>query len=277
MACRISFSASVRFYRLTYVTPFLFERFRKDDPDESAPLLVAIPHAGAGASPFYSWRVHLPDAMELAAVRLPGRERYLSRPAPDSLNDVIDLIATAIAAWRPSRYAIFGQCSGALIAFEVARELRRRGQILPDRLFLGSQTAPDQPRLATAICDLPDAEFFDALRSSAAIPADVVFGGAFWSLVSKNLRADFRCIAKFNYRPERPLSTPIIALVGSSDSTLSHSAVSGWRSQTDREFKVGIIKGGHILTSSEPSDVLGYLISEWPELERLDDSNVTGY
>jgi surfactin synthase thioesterase subunit len=61
--------------------------------------------------------------------------------------DAIAELADEVAALDAEPFAFFGHCSGALIAFELTRELRRRDAPLPLQLLATSQPAPRLSRI----------------------------------------------------------------------------------------------------------------------------------
>src|SRR6478609_4610386 len=90
--------------------------------------LICLPHAGAGASMFNDWPGLLPPEVEVVGVQLPGRQdRIKEKP----FTDVSRLVATVAHVIRPLLdlpVAFFGHSGGALLAFELARALQRRGE-----------------------------------------------------------------------------------------------------------------------------------------------------
>ncbi|MGH6679076.1 MAG: thioesterase II family protein, partial [Bradyrhizobium sp.] len=104
--------------------------------------LVAFPHAGGGATAFYPLAGLLPEAIELRAVQLPGRETRLGEAPFTRLPPLIDALADALGDSLRVPYALFGHSLGALIAFELAREFRRRRLPLPRTLIVSGRRAP---------------------------------------------------------------------------------------------------------------------------------------
>lgn len=112
-------------------------------PRPAAPLrLFCLSHAGGGASLFRHWHEPFATLAEICPVQLPGREGRLGEPAFASLHPLVDALIAALGDHLDRRYAIFGHSMGALVGFELARELRRRGLPMPVQLFLASYCAP---------------------------------------------------------------------------------------------------------------------------------------
>src|SRR5262245_10714091 len=129
-------------------------RFRRD----AAPRLrlFCFPYAGGTASAFRGWHDAIPQPIEVCAVRLPGREARLAEPPFTSSETLVPAVADALEACLDVPYALFGHSMGAVAAFEVARELRRRARQPPVRLFLSGARAPERPNPDPPIGHLSD-------------------------------------------------------------------------------------------------------------------------
>lgn len=121
--------------------------------------LFCFPSAGGDAAVFRDWQAGLPSAIEVCPVELPGTGRRL--PEPPSFDTVLGLCHTLAADLLPCcdrPFSFFGHNIGALIAFELARHLRREQGLLPDGLFVAAQRAPRlrfSGRLSYVYCPEP--------------------------------------------------------------------------------------------------------------------------
>lgn len=118
----------------------------------------------------------------------------------------------AVRAVRP-------QHGGALIALELARELRRAGAAAPRHLFVSGHRAPQLPDPDRPIHALPYAEFVDELRQLNGTPAELLEQRRADALarLRNPLRADFELCEQYAYTPGAPLDCPISAFGGLSD------------------------------------------------------------
>lgn len=206
--------------------------------------LVCLPAAGSGTAAFRKWPALMPPGIGLALVRLPGRESRLGEQMPNSITDVVEGLAEGLRPILDVPYALFGHCSGAIIAFELARELRRSGTQAPRFLAVASHAAPHHtaPR---RISHLPDADFLAAVSSLGGIPSDILDAPAILALVLPALRADFALMEEYQYVPAAPLACPIVTLAGAGDSRAPHMA--GWNECTTAGVRHHIVEGGHFL------------------------------
>jgi surfactin synthase thioesterase subunit len=214
--------------------------------------LVCFPPVGGSSSFFRTWLDAKLDGIEICAVQLPGREeRFEERPF-GRLRLLIEALVPFIPQDKP--FAFFGHSMGALLAFELARELRRQGLPGPQGLFVSAAPAPQVP-LRPARFSLPDHEFAEALRllggTAELILTDVDLLAYFMPV----LRADFEVVDTYEYLAGEPLDCPIHVFGGENDLEVNHEGLRSWEVQTHGEFKLQIFPGEHF-----------YLLGAWPEL-----------
>jgi surfactin synthase thioesterase subunit len=175
--------------------------------------LFCLPHAGGGAVEYRSWSDDLSEDVEVHPVHLPGRESRLQEPAFDRIEPLVEALVEALGAGPRRPYALFGHSMGALVAFELARELRRRSGPAPKHLFLSGRSAPRYPSPARAVHSLPEADFIEYLRTLNGTP-DVILGDAqmraLFPLCARILR-----LAQYRYREDA--STPHHRFLGMRD------------------------------------------------------------
>src|SRR5207244_548641 len=102
-------------------------------------------------------------------------------------------------------FALFGHSMGALISFELARQLRRQNDPQPVHLLISSCYAPHIPDPNPPIHALPESEFVEALRHLDGTPQEVLQDPELMQLVLPTLRADFALCETYVYTPEAPL------------------------------------------------------------------------
>ena len=193
--------------------------------------LFCLPYAGGGASMFRDWPAALPRALDLRPVRLPGREDRLREPPHTSLPALVDEVAGAIGPLLDWRFALFGHSMGALVAFELAREVRRRGAA-PQWLFVAGCRAPH--RLApSGLSGLPDARFVSALNLKyGGIPDAFLNAPELLEFFLPVVRADLSLVDSYCYQPEPPLDCPISGFGGIDDPNVGRDELRAWREHT---------------------------------------------
>jgi surfactin synthase thioesterase subunit len=214
--------------------------------DRAAMRLFCLPYAGGGSAVFHRWRMALPAGMELAPICLPGREGRVDEPPHTEWQTLVREIADAIASSIDRPYALLGHSMGAWIAFELARELRRRQLRLPGLLAVAASRAPHRPIPVPRLHELPDDEFVRELSNRFdGIPPAVHTNKELLELLLPTLRADIQLVEQYTFDDERPLEVEILAIGGTQDPAVSATDLAEWRRHTSRKFSVRMMPGGH--------------------------------
>ncbi len=193
-------------------------------PATSSLALVCIPWAGAGAAPFRAWSPVLGDTATVYGLRLPGREsRRDERPAQTAA-EVVGEVVAELADRCVTRVALFGQCFGAVLAFELAKALSHDGHgIEVSHLVVASQLPP--PRFVEVD---PEAE----RELLQYVPAHFRDEPDFVELLLPVIAADIGLVSRYVYRPTVALATPITVVYGAQDEQLSRARLDAWRRET---------------------------------------------
>ncbi|MER5766601.1 thioesterase II family protein [Streptomyces sp. NPDC001985] len=245
----------------------LIRRFPRTRPSWR---LVCLPYAGAGASVFTAWPALLPDTVEVVAVQLPGREDRVFDPPLTRLDLLVRTLAIALKPYLTTPVALYGHCAGALLAFEVAGELRTRHGLRIPHLILGSQAAPHlAERHATALHTLPDAEFRSRLGPQGGVAPDVLADDRMMELLLPGVRADFQLWERYAYRPRPPLDCAVTVIGGDRDEQLGTGDLTAWEDHTTGPFTHHPISGGHFFLDEAPAELSRLITSALgvPELE----------
>jgi surfactin synthase thioesterase subunit/phosphopantetheinyl transferase len=205
------------------------------------PQLFCLPYAGGGASAYWSWRHAFGDSVDVQPVQLPGREGRIA----ERLELSPAAIAAELAARAAPPYALYGHSMGARLAFEVARELRRRGQPLPERIYVGAAHPPHVPPPLAKAADLPDDAFIDVLITRAGAPTELRDEPELRELMLPVLRADFGWLKRYRYLADPPLPVPIVAFAGAHDPEVAPRDMLGWARHTAAGFRLHTLVGGH--------------------------------
>lgn len=216
----------------------------KPNPDARM-RLFCLPFAGGGASTYYGWPQAFPRDVEIRAVQLPGRESRLFEPRIKSAPVLAQAVADAIGPYLDLPFALFGYSMGALLVFETARVLRRRGHALPAHLFVASMHAPHVPPAVPSLANLPEQELLNAVRHHYQPPEDALRIPELRDLFLPVLRDDMALVESYAYQPEPPLSCGIDAYVGAQDRSTPVEAAERWRDHTVAPFTLSVLTGGH--------------------------------
>jgi medium-chain acyl-[acyl-carrier-protein] hydrolase len=207
--------------------------------------LFCFPYAGGGAFAFRGWAERVPHDVELCGVQLPAREGRFNEPAYTRLTDLVRDLAAVVGPATDVPYAFFGHSMGALVAFALARELRRANLRGPELLMVSGRRAPQRPDPDPPIHALPMAEFLQELRELNGTPEAIFRDEELLQLLVPVLRADFEICETFEYQQERPLECPIAAFGGLVDPDVAREDLEAWSEQTNTSFSLRMFPGDH--------------------------------
>ncbi|MCP4980611.1 MAG: thioesterase [Gammaproteobacteria bacterium] len=207
--------------------------------------LICFAYAGAGTVVFQSWAMALQQEVEVCAVRLPGRERLIGEAPFQRLAPLIEWAVEVLGSRLTLPYALFGHSFGALIAFEFARELRRRGLPAPQSLLVSGYGAPQLPRRESPIAGLSDAEFMARIEEIEGTVTEVFAHPELRELILPALRADFSVLENYRYIPEAPFEFPLCAYSGAEDPLVPAGDLALWAELTRANFSRRVFPGNH--------------------------------
>jgi medium-chain acyl-[acyl-carrier-protein] hydrolase len=207
--------------------------------------LFCFPYAGAGASIFSKWSEFLGPAIELDAIQLPGHETRMAEPPATDLKTLLRELAEVLAPSLGGPFAFLGHSMGALIAFELARLLRKELGREPERVFLSGLRAvqlsdPDPPLYSCS-----DQCFLDELSRRYGLPKYLLEHPELLELFVPLLRADFQMCESYRYVPDRALECPFSIFGGLNDLKVSRDALTAWQFHTTKPLKLRMLEGDH--------------------------------
>ncbi|WP_031500292.1 glycosyltransferase [Bryobacter aggregatus] len=183
-----------------------------------------FPWAAAGTQAWKFLREENHDGLCLIPALLPGREERAGQEPPTDFATLVpvlcDELATIVEAGE--KFILAGHSMGGGLAFEVARELRRRGGLQATGLLVSSCSAPRLRRVSS--------------RSEQEIPA--------------LQRSDQEMFSRHYYVEERPLDLPLTAMKGEAEQQLP---VQEWGMETATEFRYVPVAGDHFWLLHEPA------------------------
>jgi surfactin synthase thioesterase subunit len=164
---------------------------------------------------------------------------------------LVSVLADGLEAWKDCEeredwldrpFAFYGHSMGALIAFELAHELRARGRPEPVALFLGAAPAPPIPR-RLAVASWSDAELITAVKQISDQPA-MLEHPELVKLALPMIRNDLTLCVSYVYQV-RPMLTCPITVFGGADDEIVRAELDAWRAETTGPFEVEMMQGGH--------------------------------
>ena len=218
--------------------------------------LFCAPYIGGRALMYRNWPDGLPDDIEVCAIELPGHGRRMKEAPYTSLNLLVSDLADSILTYLDRPFAFFGHSFGALVCFEMVRELRSRSSQLPFHLCVSGAKAPQLLDDGAAIHRMADPKLIDQVRSLGGTQAGVLDDGELVAALLPSLRADFQALETYQYTETAPFDFPILALGAVADSQVDRASLQAWAQHTTVGFTLEMFPGNHFFIHQAEKSML---------------------
>jgi acyl transferase domain-containing protein/surfactin synthase thioesterase subunit/acyl carrier protein len=217
--------------------------------------LFCFPYAGGAASVFSTWPGGLPAEIEVCAIQPPGRHERLHEPLLHSVDDMVAALVPALLPYLDRPFAMFGHCLGAIVMFEVLRELSEKHGLRPAHVFASGAPAPRRYLVPSVAARTRD-EFLELLRAIGFAQAGVLEDEDAERHLLPAVKADFDLAARYAHAPSHPLDAPLTAFAGQDDSFAPLGVVDEWRHETTSWSTRIVFPGEHYFIVPERDTLL---------------------
>ncbi|XVS67788.1 thioesterase II family protein [Actinosynnema sp. CA-299493] len=194
----------------------------RESEDACARLLCFAP-AGATAMFFSHIAQAMPRSLSVAAVQYAGRQDRRGEPPVLTITELADSVVATLPTGSAPPLVLFGHGMGALVAFETALRLRRRGAE-PLALVASGTPAPSLPHPAEPRSVL----FLDG----AGVPQSARDG-------------DDTALRTYRWDHRERLACHVLAMVGGHDPSAPVEEVLQWGEVTSGPFELQVFSGDH--------------------------------
>jgi surfactin synthase thioesterase subunit len=222
--------------------------------------LCCFTFAGGSASAFGMWAASLPPWVELRALQLPGRAGRLREPPISSMEVLVPMLRRAIEPLTDVPLVFFGHSNGALIAYELARELRRRSAAKVQYIVLSSKPAPYCGRGSVCRHRLDDEALIAELARFGGTPAELLDNRDFMMLMLPAIRADFALAETHHFAVDEKLDLPVELWWGREDPVVEPGEVQAWQRYLKRPATLRDFHGGHFYLQQSQAEVMPSLL-----------------
>ncbi|MFK5951758.1 MAG: alpha/beta fold hydrolase [Desulfobacterium sp.] len=218
--------------------------------------LFCFPYAGGNANVFSSWAKYLPDHVDLFALESPGRGPRFSEKPIACLKTKVQILRQEIKAFCDLPYIFVGHSLGALLSFELARELQNRGDGNLKHIVLSAKRAPHLPNIKEAIHQLPQKEFVKQLEKFNFTPHEVIQNHELMEVVSPMLRADFSLNETHDFENTMNLRSDATIFWGNQDKIVPFEDTLAWKNLIDGHVDLVTFNDGHFFISNQEEKFL---------------------
>ena len=220
--------------------------------------LFCIPFAGGGASAYRKWANALGPSIEVCPIQLPGRENRLLEPAYDDCQALTDALLSALRPFLDKPYSIYGHSMGALLAFELARQIEEVSDqiVRPERVFVAAHRAAHLPLQRLPMADLPQEALIAKLNEFGGFSSEALNSPELMELLLPTIRADLKLCDTYHYEQKKPLRCPLEVIIGALDHQTSTETTNPWALQTAEPTKIHTINEGHFFLHTHLEQVI---------------------
>lgn len=227
-------------------------------PEDTPLRLLLMPHAGSGAAAYRSWNRLLPAEVGAQALTLPGRQSRRGEPLPEDWEALLDDLHGAVLATvdddRP--YAMFGHCTGAMMAYQLAVRLEADGDPPPVLLGMSAWAPKGFFRAPDGHEKLSVDEFGGMFKELGAFPEELWTDPDMLDLVLPPVIADFRLAVQYQ-DDEAVLDCPLVSYSGDADPLLLEpDAMKVWTERSRHYLGHHEYPGGHFYVSEHAAAVM---------------------
>lgn len=159
---------------------------------------------------------------------------------------VVTKIASLVAQASGKPFHFFGHSMGALIAYEVARQLEATVGLSCEQLHLSACRPPESWKQSPRVSEATDAELIERLRRYNGTSEEVLGDPELLSIVLPIYRADYRLIESYSPSVDAvPLGCALTVFGGEQDPDVSSEHLSEWSRATKGPFRKIIFGGDH--------------------------------
>jgi len=218
--------------------------------------VFCFPFAGGGASFYRAWARSAPPWINLVAVQPPGREERMAETPIDRMGPFVDAALEGLAPYLAHPFALFGHSMGAMVSYELAQAMRRRGGPQPLHLFVSGDPAPGLVASMPKMHHLPQDRFLEEVGKLGGLPEEILGHAELMELLIPRFRADLTVTGTYVYSEQPPLTCPITAFGGLEDHLVAPEALEAWREYTLGAFHSQIFPGGHFFVSEHAPQII---------------------
>lgn len=212
--------------------------------------LLMFVYAGGSPSFFAPWKKSFDADVNVCPVLYPGREIRKSEPIPASVSEMVtEFVADAHELFEKP-FVFFGQCTGAIIAYEAAKTVYEKYGKTPAAFITSSMNSPRSYDCYKALYDDDGNEVSDDILAERMIEQGTVspdFAGDqnFIRYYMPVFRGDLKMFENIDKSEPVKLDCNFYCLTGTEDEFITEEGISDWKNYTTESVFYEQVRGGH--------------------------------
>jgi len=223
--------------------------------------LFCFPYAGGSAVIFNNWKQYIENSIELVPIELAGRGKRINEPLYNGVDDVIDdvfgLIKNKI---NDNPYAFFGHSMGGMIAYELAKRIKKNNLPSPIHVFFSGRSAPHIKKDDDKQYHLMSEEKFKKeIIELGGTPPEFFDHPELMEIFLPLLKNDFKLAGANLYNGKiEPLNCNITVFLGKEEDLTSEQC-DGWKKHTTKLCSIHYFEGGHFFINNNTEQIVKFI------------------
>jgi medium-chain acyl-[acyl-carrier-protein] hydrolase len=220
--------------------------------------LICFPFAGSGASLFYPWVHSLSPKFEIWAFQAPGHEELVDQELINDLVKMKEYILQKILPILKPPFILFGHSLGAVLAYELTKELQSKN-LIPATLIVSGRQPPHLKSKKASISHLKNEDFINEVFQFNGTPQELLASNEFLEMAIPILRADFQLAENYQVQIQEKIKCPIKVLGSTHDQWIDVHEITQWSDATENSCEIAIFEGDHFHLKQNPKVITSYL------------------
>lgn len=246
--------------------------YRSGGEDSQVNLLMFV-YAGGSPSFFAPWKRLFDESISMCPVLYPGRELRKNEPIPSSVKEMVREFVDESMDLFSKDFVLFGQCTGAIIAYETARYVYEKCGRFPLAFITSSMDSPRYYDCFKALYDedgneVGDMEIARRMVEQGIISADFLDDKKFLDYYMPIFKNDLKMFETSAKEEPFKLGCDIYCMSGTEDEFICREGLEDWANYTSGKISYTTTHGGHFYIADQ-KEFVSSQIKKYIETERM--------
>jgi len=196
------------------------------------------------------------------AVEYPGRGARMNERCFVRLHALVAALVEDVRGLLTTPFAIYGHSLGALIGFELARQLELAGAAAPRALAVAGCRGPRLRPRKRPIFALPDDQLIEELRTLGGMDPAVLGHEELLQTMLPVLRADLEMADTYAARHTESTNLTVFVYGGANDEDTPPEDLQAWTLETRQPPQVRIYPGNHFFVHTAVDQLLQDVVTD---------------